>query len=140
MKRPAGAVGIGVDMVEVERIAGVIQEWRERFLNRIYTEGEIRYCQRKRDPYPSFAGRFAAKEAVFKALGTGLRQGVRWKEVQVVRKPGGPPTIELQGRTREISERLGVRKIFLSLSHTKGVAVATVLLEGNNGEGADGRA
>lgn len=140
MKRPAGAVGIGVDMVEVERIAGVIQEWRERFLNRIYTEGEIRYCQRKRDPYPSFAGRFAAKEAVFKALGTGLRQGVRWKEVQVVRKPGGPPTIELRGRTREISERLGVRKIFLSLSHTKGVAVATVLLEGNNGEGADGRA
>lgn len=139
MKR-SGAVGIGVDIVEVERIAGTIAEWEERFLNRIYTDGEIRYCRRKRDPYPSFAGRFAAKEALFKALGTGLRLGVRWKEVQVVRAPGGPPTIELDGRTRELAGGLGVGRILLSISHTKGMAVASVLLEADAGEGLDGGA
>lgn len=140
MEKPAGAVGIGVDIVEVERIAGTIAEWAGRFLNRIYTEGEIRYCRRKRDPYPSFAGRFAAKEALFKALGTGLRRGVRWKEVEVVRRPGGPPEIELEGRTREIAEGLGVGRVLLSISHTRRLAVASVLLQAEAKEGCDGGA
>jgi len=122
-------VGTGVDIVEVPRVAAAIERFGKRFLERIYTEAEIRYCQSRRNSTERFAARFAAKEAALKALGTGWRQGIAWKEVEVRREPGGRPTVHFHGRAAEVAERLGMKHASLSLSHTAEQAIAQVILE-----------
>ena len=122
-------VGSGIDMVEIGRIQRSVDRYGERFLNRVYTPAEQAYCLRKRNAGESLAARFAAKEAAAKALGTGISYGVTWLEIEVVREPGGRPTIRFHGRARQIAERLHVRNSALSITHTAELAMATVLLE-----------
>jgi len=123
-------IGTGVDLIEVERIARSIERFGERFLRRVYTDHEIAYCSRRRVSAESYAARFAAKEAGAKALGTGISRGVTWNEFQVTRNPGGRPVLELRGRAEGLARELGVRAISLSLTHSGGLAMATVLMEG----------
>ena len=122
-------VGLGVDMEEVSRIREVISRHGRIFLDRIFTSAEVAYCERHRDPAERYAARFAAKEATMKALGTGWSKGVRWRDIEVTRKPGGRPTIVLHGIAREHAERLGARHLSLSLTHTGNFALAEVILE-----------
>jgi holo-[acyl-carrier protein] synthase len=122
-------VGTGVDIVEVARVAAAIERFGKRFLKRIYTEAEIRYCQSRRNSSERFAARFAAKEAALKALGTGWGRGVAWKEVEVRREPGGRPTVHFSGRAAEFAAGLGMKNASLSLSHTAEQAIAQVILE-----------
>ena len=119
----------GVDIIEIHRIRDVAKRYGERFLRRVYTEGEIAYC---RDRAPQLAGRFAAKEAVMKALGTGVR-GVRWKEIEVLRKRGQAPTVQLHGAALIRAKRLGIDHLSVSLSHSQEYAVAFVVGESISG-------
>ena len=96
------AVGVGVDIIEVKRVEEVIRKRGERFLERVFTPHEIAYCRQRRHPWPSFAARFAAKEAALKALGTGWARGVTWKDVEVFRISGDPPRIRLRGKALQI--------------------------------------
>jgi holo-[acyl-carrier protein] synthase len=123
-------VGTGIDVVEIERVARSIQRYGSRFLERVYTAGEIAYCQRKRrNAAESFAARFAAKEAAAKALGTGISFGVTWRELEVGREPAGRPLLLLHGRAAEIAASLGVRCSSLSITHTRTQSMALVILE-----------
>jgi len=122
-------VGSGIDLAEIGRIRHSIDRYGSRFLDRIYTAGEQAYCLRKRNSAESFAARFAAKEAGAKALGTGISQGVGWLEIEVLRQPGGRPTIRFHGRAAQIANHLGVAHIALSITHTADLAMASVVLE-----------
>ena len=125
-------LGTGIDTIEVERIKRALERSAtgERFRARVFTEGEIAYCEsRGRARYQSYAARFAAKEAAMKALGTGWNHGVRWRDCEVVRKPGGRPTLTFHGKAAEFAGRLGVKNIALSLTHTAEQAMAQVILE-----------
>jgi len=122
-------VGTGIDIAEVPRISQAIERFGDRFLLRIFTEGEMRYCDAKANRVERYAARFAAKEAAMKALGTGWNHGVRWRDCEVVRKPGGRPSMNFHGRAAEFAEKLGVRNIALSLTHTAEQAMAQVILE-----------
>ena len=123
-------VGTGIDLVEIQRIHQSVERYGKRFLRRVYTAAEQAYCLRKKNASESLAARFAAKEAAAKALGTGMSHGVTWVEIEVVREPSGRPTIAFHGRAREIANRLGVQSTALSLTHTRDLAVASVVLEG----------
>ena len=116
-------------MIEIHRIAQSIERFGERFLFRVFTPGEIAYCQSKKNSAESFAARFAAKEAGAKALGTGIQHGVTWKELEVRREPGRRPHLHFSGRAKEIATRLGVRHVSLSLTHSMTTAMAAVHLE-----------
>ncbi len=120
--------GIGVDLVQISRMRDVIARWDERFLQRVFTEGEIAYCRRRRDPVPHFAARFAAKEAGLKALGTGLRMGVSWRELEVRRERGQAPRLELAGRSRDIGRARGGTRMLLALTHEGDYALAQAML------------
>jgi holo-[acyl-carrier protein] synthase len=122
-------IGMGVDLAEVQRIQGAIERYGEPFLRRVYTVAEREYCERFKNKYERFAGRFAAKEAAMKALGTGWRRGVRWVDFEVVREKGGRPTMLLDGEARKIAEELGVKRIALSITHTEAQALAQVIFE-----------
>jgi holo-[acyl-carrier protein] synthase len=122
-------VGSGIDLAEIERIQQSIDRHGSRFLDRIYTAAEQAYCRRKRRSAESFAARFAAKEAGAKALGTGMGYGVNWLEIEVVREASGRPVLEFHGRAAEIAARLGTARIALSITHTNGLAMASVVLE-----------
>ena len=122
-------VGLGVDMEEISRLGEVIKRHGKIFLERIFTPAEIAYCERHRDPVERYAARFAAKEATMKALGTGWGKGVRWRDIEVTRMPGGRPAIVLHGVARERAERMGARHISLSITHTGNFALAEVILE-----------
>lgn len=124
-------IAIGTDAVEVERVARAVghARWGERFRQRVYTAGEIAYCARRRRHAESFAARFAAKEAVMKALGTGYAKGVWWRDIEVVRA-GGPPRIVLRGGAAARAAALGITRWHLTLTHTAGQAMATVIAEG----------
>lgn len=122
-------VGTGIDIAEVPRIAEVIARYGDRFLRKIFTEGEIRYCSSKANRVERFAARFAAKEAAMKALGTGWNHGVRFRDVEVSRQPGKRPTITFHGKAAEFAAKLGAQNIALSLSHTAEQAIAQVILE-----------
>lgn len=122
-------VGTGIDVVEVERIAASIKRYGARFLERVFTPGEIAYCERKKNSAESFAARFAAKEAGAKALGTGIQHGIVWTDLEVRRSPGQRPTLHFSGRALEMAERLGVRQVSLSLTHSNTMAIAAVHLE-----------
>jgi holo-[acyl-carrier protein] synthase len=123
-------LGLGTDLIETKRVQESIERYGERFLERIFTEGEIAYCMRKRkNAAESFAARFAAKEAGAKALGTGISHGVSWKEFEVRREAGGRPTLHLSGRAAELAEAMGVRRVHLSLTHSRELALAVVVAE-----------
>jgi holo-[acyl-carrier protein] synthase len=122
-------VGSGIDIAEVPRIRNSIDRFGERFLARIYTQGEIRYCQSKANSVERYAARFAAKEAAMKALGTGWSHGVRWRDIEVSREPGGRPTLVFHGKAAEFAGRMGALHVALSLSHTTEQAIAQVILE-----------
>ena len=122
-------VGMGIDVAEVPRIQAVIESQKERFLRRVYTLDEVAYCEQFKNKYERYAGRFAAKEAAMKALGTGWRRGVRWVDFEVVREKGGRPTIRLDGEAKKIAEELGVKRIALSITHTEAQALAQVIME-----------
>jgi holo-[acyl-carrier protein] synthase len=123
-------LGTGVDIAEVPRIRESIERYGDRFLRRIYTDGEIEYCESKATRFESYAARFAAKEAGMKALGTGWSGGVRWRDIEVVRPRGQRPTIQFHGQAAAIAEKLGTKNIALSLTHTSEQALAHVILEG----------
>ncbi len=123
-------VGMGIDVAEVKRIRAVIEAQKERFLRRVYTPDEIAYCEQFKNKFERYAGRFAAKEAAMKALGTGWSSGVRWIDVEVMRQRGGRPTISLKGEARKIADALGVKNIALSITHSAEQAIAQVIFEG----------
>jgi holo-[acyl-carrier protein] synthase len=122
-------IGLGVDISEVGRIKAAIERHGETFLRRLYTPAEREYCERFKNKYERFAGRFAAKEAAMKALGTGWSRGVRWVDVEVVRQRGGRPTVKLHGEAGKIADALGVKNIALSITHTADQAFAQVIFE-----------
>jgi holo-[acyl-carrier protein] synthase len=122
-------VGTGIDIAEVPRIGESIERFGDRFLNRVFTAEEIRYCQSKANRVERFAARFAAKEAAMKALGTGWNRGVRWRDIEVFRQPGSRPTIRFHGKAAEFASKLNTRHVALSLSHTAEQAIASVILE-----------
>lgn len=122
-------VGLGVDIAEVDRIAAAIERHGRPFLERLFTPAEIAYCEKYRNRAERFAGRFAAKEAAMKALGTGWTQGVRWVDIEVVREPSGKPKLKLSGASRAIADRLGVKYIALTITHTGNTALAQVIFE-----------
>jgi holo-[acyl-carrier protein] synthase len=122
-------VGVGTDLIEIARIAQSVDRFGDRFLQRIYTAQEIAYCQRKKSSAESLAARFAAKEAAAKALGTGINHGIGWLDLEVVREPSGKPTLQLSGRAAKRARQLGVATINLSLTHSKDIAMAFVIME-----------
>src|SRR5215467_992301 len=126
--------GIGVDLAQIPRLRRVVERWDERFLRRVFTDGEIAYCRRRRDPIPHLAARFAAKEATLKALGTGLRMGVKWRELEVRRERGQAPIMVLSGRCRAIAEAKGGRRVLLSLTHDGDYAMAQAMLIGDSAD------
>jgi holo-[acyl-carrier protein] synthase len=123
-------IGMGVDIAEVERVRAAIERRSEAFLRRVFTARERDYCERFKNKYERYAARFAAKEAAMKALGTGWRRGVKWTDFEVVREPGGRPTIALHGEAKVIAGTLGVQHIALSITHTESEALAQVIFEG----------
>lgn len=125
-------LGIGTDLAEVARIRHSIERFGERFVNRIYTDGERSYAASKANSAERFAARFAAKEAGMKAIGTGWNLGVTWKDFEVVNERSGRPALRLSGVARAVAERLGVKRTSVSLTHTCDVAMAVVILEDGN--------
>ena len=123
-------LGTGVDLAEVDRIRAAIGRYGQRFIQRIYTPGEIAYVERKANRFERYAGRFAAKEAGMKAIGTGWTHGVRWRDFEVSNLPSGRPTLKLHGEAARIAEQLGVKMISLSITHTAELGMAHVILEG----------
>jgi holo-[acyl-carrier protein] synthase len=123
-------VGTGVDLCEVDRIRKALESSHgERLRERVYTAREIAYAQRKAHPWERYAARFAAKEAGMKALGTGWRGGLGWRDLEVANLPSGRPTLRLYGKAKEIADKLGVQNISLSITHTAVQALAMVILE-----------
>jgi holo-[acyl-carrier protein] synthase len=122
-------IGIGLDATDLPRIAQTLQRYGDRFLQRVFTAGEIAYCMRRRDPVPHLAGRFAVKEAAMKALGTGHSRGVLWKDIEVVRR-GGPPQLQLHGGAARRAEHLQVRRTLVTITHAESIAIAQVILLG----------
>lgn len=125
-------VGNGIDIAETRRIEESIQRYGERFRSRVYTVREIEYCERFKNKAERYAASFAAKEAAFKALGTGWRGGVRWLDVEVTHLPSGKPELALWGRAREVARQLGVARAMVSLSHADHYAVAQVIFESDD--------
>src|SRR5579859_4060972 len=120
-------VGVGTDIVEIVRIGQMIERHGEHFLTRVYTEEEIRYCQRRKESYQHFAGRWAAKEAVMKTLGTGWTRGVGWLDIEVATKRSGQPVINIRGTAKEIAHHLGIDEVLISISHCRAYATATAI-------------
>jgi holo-[acyl-carrier protein] synthase len=123
----ANIIGLGIDATDIHRIAGTLTRYGERFMHRIFTDGEVAYCTRRRVPAIHFAGRFAAKEAAMKALGTGHTQGVLWRDVEVVRR-GGPPQLQLHGGAARRFQAIGGRSSLLTITHSDELAIAQVLI------------
>jgi holo-[acyl-carrier protein] synthase len=124
-------IGLGLDATEIERIAASVDRYGERFLKRVFTERELEYCMRRRNPAPHLAGRFAAKEAGMKAIGTGHAFGVLWRDLEVVRQ-GGPPQLQFHNAAARHFERLGASRALLTITHTDTLALAHVILIGKS--------
>lgn len=122
-------IGLGLDATDIDRIADTIERYGERFLTRVFTDDEVAYCMGRRVPAIHFAGRFAAKEAAMKALGTGHSHGVLWRDVEVVRR-GGPPQLQLHGGAARRFASMGGRSSLLSITHSDDLAFAQVLIIG----------
>jgi holo-[acyl-carrier protein] synthase len=122
-------VGLGLDIAEIDRIEAALTRHGAPILERLYTPAEVAYCESFRGKFERFAGRFAAKEAAMKALGTGWRHGVRWRDIEVVREPTGKPSLRLHGVAREFADRMGVKNISLTITHSGNLALAEVIFE-----------
>lgn len=122
-------VGTGVDLAETSRIDQALERYGERFTKRIYTSDEIAYCEKFKNKAERFAARFAAKEAAFKALGTGWRDGVQWRDVEVTHLPSGKPELLLRGRALEVAQELRMTRASVSISHTGRYVMAQVIFE-----------
>lgn len=122
-------IGIGIDATDLPRVSDILERYGDRFLRRVFTDGEIAYCTKRRDPVPHLAGRFAVKEAAMKALGTGQSRGVTWKDIEVVRG-GGPPRLRLHGGAARRAEEMGVQQSLVTITHSETLAFAQVLLLG----------
>ena len=122
-------LGIGVDIVETARIDRSLERFGQRFLHRVFTAGEIEYCHSMKYPARHFAARFAAKEAVSKAFGTGIGKAMGWRDIDVHRQGSGQPFVVLEGGAKELAATRGVSTVWISLSHTEHHAVATIVLE-----------
>ena len=123
-------LGLGFDATDIPRIGAAFERYGERFLRRVFTDGEIAYCTRRRNPVPHLAGRFAAKEAAMKALGTGHSRGVLWKDIEVFRA-FGPPQLRLHGGAAAQAQRMRVQSTLVSITHSDALAMAQVLLVGD---------
>jgi holo-[acyl-carrier protein] synthase len=123
-------LGIGLDATDIPRLATVVERYGQRFLQRVFTPGEIAYCTRRRNPAPHFASRFAAKEATMKALGTGHTRGVLWKDIEVVRVEG-PPQLRLHGGAARHADSMNVRRSLVTITHSETLAFAQVFLIGD---------
>jgi len=122
-------VGLGLDVAEIDRIEQAIKRHGAPFIERLFTPAESAYCQRYVSPYERYAGRFAAKEAAMKALGTGWARGVRWRDIEVVREESGKPTLKLAGVALSIADGLGVKHIAMTITHSGNLAIAQVIFE-----------
>jgi holo-[acyl-carrier protein] synthase len=122
-------IGLGVDIAEVPRIKAAIERRGQPFLRRVFTSNEIEYCERFKNKFERYAGRFAAKEAAMKALGTGWRRGVRWVDFEVAHEQSGRPIVALAGEAAKIAAALGVRHISISITHIESQALAQVIFE-----------
>lgn len=120
-------IGLGIDATDIPRIVATLERYGERFMNRIFTDGEIAYCRRRREPAIHFAGRFAAKEAAMKALGTGHSQGVLWRDIEVIRR-GGPPQLQFHGGAGRRFAAIGAESSLLTITHSETLALAQVLI------------
>jgi holo-[acyl-carrier protein] synthase len=120
-------IGLGLDATEIDRIADTIERYGQRFLGRVFTDDEIAYCMRRRVPAIHFAGRFAAKEAGMKALGTGHSQGVLWRDVEVIRH-GGPPQLQFHGGAARRFAAMNAGSSLVTITHTDALALAQVLI------------
>jgi holo-[acyl-carrier protein] synthase len=142
MDNPAGRegrliFGVGIDIIEVPRIAKQLSE-DERFKHRVFTEGEIAYCESKRFPAQYYAARFAAKEALLKSLGTGLRGRMTWKDIEIENDDDGKPVIHISGHVETYAAGNGVSRIHVSLSHLSEMASAVVIAEVRDRAETDG--
>jgi len=122
-------VGLGIDIAEIDRIEAAIMRYGAPFIERLFTPSEVSYCESHRNRYERYAGRFAVKEAAMKALGTGWRHGIRWRDIEVAREPSGKPTLRLEGVAREFADRLGVKNITVTITHSGNLALAQVIFE-----------
>jgi holo-[acyl-carrier protein] synthase len=123
-------IGIGLDATDLARVSRMLARYGERFLRRVFTDGEIAYCTQRRDPVPHLAGRFAVKEAAMKALGTGHARGVLWKDIEVIRA-SGPPQLRLHGGAAVRADKLRVRRSLVTITHSETIALAQVTLLGD---------
>ncbi len=123
-------IGIGTDITECLRIARMIERHGELFINRVYTTEEISYCQSRKQATQHFTGRWAAKEAVLKAMGTGWRRGITWRDVEVRNEPSGKPVVAVRGGAKEVIEQLGITELLISISHCRSHATATAIAVG----------
>jgi holo-[acyl-carrier protein] synthase len=123
-------VGIGTDIIECLRIAQMIERHGDLFINRVYTDYEIQYCQQRRAATQHFAGRWAAKEAVLKALGTGWVKGISWRDIEVRNERGGKPTVAFRGGARDVVERKAIHEMMISISHCRSHATALAIAVG----------
>jgi holo-[acyl-carrier protein] synthase len=123
-------LGLGLDISEIDRIEAALTRHGPAILERLYTPDEVAYCESYKNKFERYAGRFAAKEAGMKALGTGWRHGIRWRDFEVVRQASGRPTLRLAGVALQIADRLGVKNISLSITHSGNLALAEVIFEG----------
>jgi holo-[acyl-carrier protein] synthase len=122
-------IGIGMDATDLPRIADILERYGARFLHRVFTDGEISYCTKRRNPVPHLAGRFAVKEAAMKALGTGQSRGVLWRDIEVIRG-SGPPRLKFHGGAARRAEVMGVKDSLVTITHSETLALAQVLLVG----------
>ena len=125
-------VAIGIDLVEIDRIAEVFKRRGDRFRGRVFTDQEVGYCENRSSRFASYAARFAAKEAVMKALGTGWADGIGWRDVEVVAGTSGAPAIQLHGRALQRLREIGAERAYVSLTHSGNLAIAQVILEGDS--------
>ena len=131
-------IGIGTDITECLRIARMIERHGELFINRVYTTEEIRYCQARAQATQHFTGRWAAKEAIFKALGTGWRRGISWRDIEVTNEASGKPVVAMRGGAKEVVEQLGIAKVLVSISHCRSHATAYAIAVGRGEEEGEG--
>ena len=127
---PLSVIGIGTDIVECLRIAQMIERHGELFINRVYTSHEITYCTSRKQSTQHYAGRWAAKEAILKAIGTGWRRGISWRDVEVRNEAGGRPVVGLRGGARDAVQHLGIRQVLISISHCRSHATAYAIALG----------
>lgn len=125
-------IGIGTDIVECLRIAQMIERHGELFIDRVYTAAEIEYCRSRKQATQHFAGRWAAKEAILKAIGTGWRRGISWRDIEVRNEAGGKPTVALRGGARDVVEQLGAGEILVTISHCRSHATAFAIALGRD--------